>query len=269
MLQKLNRREVKQMARRSIWKGAITFGMVAIPSKLYSATEDADISLHQYHKDCGSRISMPKYCGTCQKMLASADITKGYEVGDSYVPLSEQDFQSLPLKSVKTIEVVEFVDETQIDIRCYEKPYFLASDEGGYKAYKLFVHAMAESKLVAVAKLCYRERERLALVRPYQGVMMLQTLRYADELRDFSDLKPMEYPVSDKELDLAVSLVKAMASPQFDLGKYHDEYRQALEKLIEAKIAGEVLPVAQEAPAPVSDVADALLASLKLVEAKR
>ncbi len=257
------------MARRSIWKGAITFGMVAIPSKLYSATEDVDISLHQYHKECGCRISMPKYCGTCQKMLATADITKGYEVGDSYVPLTESDFQSLPLKSVKTIEVVEFVDESQIDIRCYDKPYFLGSDEGGYKAYRLFVQAMAESKLVAVAKLAYRERERLAIVRPYQGVMMLQTLRYAEELKDCSDLKPPEYAISEKEQNLAVSLVKAMAVPQFDLSKYHDEYRQALEKLIEAKIAGEALPVAQESPAPVSDVADALLASLKLVEAKR
>ncbi len=257
------------MARRSIWKGAITFGMVAIPSKLYSATEDTDISLHQYHKECGRRISMPKYCGTCQKMLTTADITKGYEVGDSYVPLTESDFQSLPLKSVKTIEVVEFVDESQIDIRCYDKPYFLGSDEGGYKAYRLFVMAMAEAKLVAVAKLAYREREHLAIVRPYQGVMLLQLLRYADELKDCSDLKPMDYVISDKEINLAVSLVKAMAVPQFDLAKYHDEYRQALEKLIEAKIAGEVLPVAQEAPAPVSDVADALLASLKLVEAKR
>ena len=257
------------MARRSIWKGAISFGMVAIPSKLYSATEDTDISLHQYHKECGSRISMPKYCGTCQKMLTTADITRGYEVGDSYVPLTEADFQSLPLKSVKTIEVVEFVDENQIDLRCYDKPYFLASDEGGYKAYKLFVQAMAEAKLVAVAKLAYLEKERLSVVRPYQGVMMLQTLRYAEELKDFADLRPVEYPVSDKELNLAVSLVKAMAVPQFDLTKYHDEYRQALERLIEAKIAGEALPVAQEAPAPVSDVADALLASLKLVEAKR
>ena len=257
------------MARRSIWKGAITFGMVAIPSKLYSATEDVDISLHQYHKDCGRRISMPKYCGTCQKMLATADITKGYEVRDSYVPLTESDFQSLPLKSIKTIEVVEFVDESQIDIRCYDKPYFLGSDEGGYKAYRLFVQAIAESKLVAVAKLAYRERERLAIVRPYQGVMMLQTLRYAEELKDCSDLKPPEYAISEKEQNLAVSLVKAMAVPQFDLSKYHDEYCQALEKLIEAKIAGEALPVAQEGPTPVSDVADALLASLKLVEAKR
>ncbi len=258
------------MARRSMWKGAITFGMVAIPAKLFSATEDTDISLHQYHRDCGSRISMPRYCSTCQKMLTTADITKGYEVGDSYVPLTEADFQSLPLKSAKTIEVVEFVDAGQIDIRCYDKPYFLAADEGGNKAYRLFVQAMAEAHLVAVAKLCYRERESLVAVRPYQGVMMLQTLRYAEEMKDCSDLRPQEYPMSQKELDLALSLVKAMAVSQFDLGKYHDEYHQALEKLIEAKIAGEALPVAREAPAaPVSDVADALLASLKLVEAKR
>jgi len=257
------------MARRSIWKGAISFGMVAIPAKLYSATEDQKISLHQYHKECGTRISMPKLCRQCGKELQTVDIVKGYEVGDSYVPLTEEDFQNLPLKSLKTIEVVEFINPDQVDVRAYDSSYFLAADTGGDKAYSLFLLAMAEANLVAVAKLGYREREHLAVVRPYQGVMMLQTLRYADELRPFDDLKPVERPISNKEMELAVSLVKAMATPQFDPGKYHDEYRQALEKLIEAKIAGEALPVVQEAPAAVSDVADALLTSLKLVEAKR
>ena len=127
------------MARRSIWKGAITFGMVAIPTKLYSATEDAMISLHQYHRECGSRISMPKFCSHCQQMLQPDDITKGYEVRDGYVPLSEQDFQTLPLKSVKTIEVVEFVGASQTDIRCYGKPYFLAADEAGHKVHCLHI----------------------------------------------------------------------------------------------------------------------------------
>lgn len=253
------------MAQRSIWKGAITFGMVSIPSKLYSATDDARISLHQYHKECGSRISMPKYCNTCQAMLTSADITKGYEIGDGYVPLSEADFQSLPLKSVKTVEVVEFVDATQIDIRCYDKPYFLAADEAGHKAYKLLLLAMEKANVVAVAKLTYREREHLAIICPYDGVLLLQTLRYADELRDYNDLRPKEYPISEREVELALSLVKAMSVTQFELGKYHNEYRHALEKLIEAKIAGEVLPVAEEQPALVADVAEALLASLELV----
>lgn len=256
------------MARRSIWKGAISFGMVVIPSKLYSATEDQKISLHQYHKDCGSRISMPKVCPTCEKKLETADIIKGYEVGDSYIPLTEQDFQSLPLKSLKTVEVVEFISPDQVDIRAFDSCYFLASDTGGDKAYRLFLQAMAEANLVAVAKLGYREREHLALVRPYQGVMLLQTLRYADEMRPFDDLKPTAYAISDKELNLALTLVKAMAVPNFDLTKYHDEYREALEKLIEAKISGEALPVAEAPLPPVADVADALLKSIELVSSK-
>jgi len=256
------------MARRSIWKGAVTFGMVSIPSKLYSATDDPRVSLHQYHKDCGSRISMPKYCNTCQAMLQSADITKGYEIGEGYVPLSEADFQSLPLKSVKTVEVVEFVDVSQIDVRCYDKPYFLGADEAGHKAYKLLLLAMEKANVVAVAKLTYREREHLAIIRPYDGVLLLQTLHYADELRDYSDLRPKEYPISEREVELALSLVKAMSASQFEYGKYHNEYRHALERLIEAKIAGEVLPVAEEQPAPVADVADALLASLEMVGSK-
>lgn len=256
------------MARRSIWKGAVTFGMVSIPSKLYSATDDARISLHQYHRECGSRISMPKYCPNCQQMLQAADITKGYEVGEGYVPLSEQDFQSLPLKSVKTVEVVEFVEASQIDIRCYEKPYFLAADEAGHKAYKLLLMTMEKANLVAIAKLTYREREHLAIIRPYDGVMLLQTMHYAEELRDYEDLRPHEYLISDREMELAETLVKAMSTAQFELGKYHNEYNHALEQLIEAKIAGEVLPTAGPEMAPVADVADALLASIKLVGSK-
>ena len=256
------------MARRSIWKGAIIFGMVSIPSKLYSATEDARISLHQYHRECGSRISMPKYCPNCQRMLQTEDITKGYEVGEGYVPLSEVDFQSLPLKSVKTIEVVEFVDASQVDIRCYDKPYFLAADEAGHKAYKLFLLAMEQTNLAAVAKLTYREREHLAIIRVYDGVMLLQTIRYADELREYDDLRPHEYPISEKEMELALTLVRAMAASQFELDNYQNEYRQALERLIEAKIAGEVLPTPETELAPPADVADALLASLELVGSK-
>jgi DNA end-binding protein Ku len=256
------------MARRSIWKGAINFAMVSIPCKLYSATDELKISLHQYHRDCGSRISMPKFCPGCNKMLEAQDITKGYEVGEGYVPVSEADLQSLPLKSVKAIEVVEFVDGGQIDIRCYDKPYFLAADEVGHRAYKLFLMAMEKANLVAVAKLAYREREHLAVVRPYSGVMLLQTLHYADELRDYDDLRPREPLISQKEVELTTNLVKAMSVPQFELAKYHDEYREALEKLIEARIAGEVLPTVEAQPAPVSDVAEALIASLNLIQSR-
>jgi DNA end-binding protein Ku len=186
------------------------------------------------------------------------------------VPVSEADLQSLPLKSVKAIEVVEFVNESQIDIRCYDKPYFLAADEVGHRAYKLFLMAMEKTNLVAVAKLAYREREHLAIVRPYDGIMLLQTIHYTDELKGYDDLISSKQPfISEKEVELTTNLVKAMSVPQFELEKYHDEYREALEKLIEAKIAGEVLPTVEAQPAPISDVAEALIASLDLVQARK
>jgi len=254
------------MARRSIWKGAITFGMVSIPSKLYSATDDARINLHQYHKSCGSRISMPKYCPNCEQMLDAADITKGYEVGEGYVPLTEQDFATLPLKSVKQIEVVEFVPDSQLDSRWYEKSYYIGVDGAGHKAYRLLMLAMEQAGMVAVAKLAYREREHLCIIRSHDGVLLLQNLLYADQIRDYADLRPHEYAISDKEMELARALIKAMTVSEFDHSKYHDEYRHALEQLIEAKLAGEVLPVPDEGQkAPVEDVAAALLASLDMV----
>ena len=256
---------------RSIWKGSITFGMVSIPSKLYSATSDQDVGLHQYHKACNGRVRQPKYCPQCEAMLETADITKGYELGDgSFVPLSEADLASLPLKSIKKIEVVEFVPASQIDTRGVAKSYFVGVGEPeGHKAYQLLLLAMEKANLVAVAKLGYREKEHLTTIRPYDGVLLLQTLLYAEDLRSYDDFKPQEYPISDREIELAVSLVKAMASSEFHLENYQNEYQKALQSLIEAKLIGEALPTAEEEAPPVEDVAEALLASLELVGAKK
>ena len=251
---------------RSIWKGTITFGMVSIPTKLHSATEDVKAELHLYHHKCGSRISMPKFCPICEVKLEPDQIVKGYQAGDTYVPLTEQDFQSLPLRSVKTVEVVEFVKPEQIDLRCYNKPYFLAADTGGNKAYRLLLMAMAETHLVGVAKFTYREREHLAIISPYSGVLMLHTIRYANELRPYDELKPEQRAfgdeISNREMGLAATLVKSMAAETFDLAKYHNDYNEALERLIEAKLAGEALPVMDEVKATISDVEEALKASL-------
>lgn len=255
---------------RSIWKGSITFGMVSIPSKLYSATSDQDVSLHQYHKACNSRVKQPRYCPTCEAFLETSDITKGYELSDgSFVPLSEGDLASLPLKSIKKIDVVEFVTADQLDVRGIVKSYFVGVGEPeGHKAYKLLLLAMATANLVAVAKLGYREKEHLTIIRPYHGVLLLQTLLYPVDLRPYEEFKPQEYPISDKEEEMAVALVKAMASDDFHLENYENEYQKALQTLIEAKAAGETLPTAEEETAPVADVAEALLASLKLVGEK-
>ena len=252
---------------RSIWKGSINFGMVAIPAKLYTATDDKRVSFHQIHAECGSRIQMPKWCPNCQRKLEAQEIKKGYEIGENqHIILEEQDFQSLPLKSLKTIEITEFTDRSWIDVRCFDACYFLTCEDTGAKAFTLFLKAMEKSNLVAIAKLTYREREHLASIRPYDGVMLLHTLHYAEELRPYDELKPRQVELSDKEMELALMLVDKMRG-EFELGKYHDDYREALEKLIEAKLAGEVITAPAEKP-PVTDVAEALLQSLQLTGVK-
>jgi len=241
--------------------------MVAIPAKLYTATDDKRVSFHQYHADCGSRVQMPKWCPVCERKIEISEIKKGYEISESqHIILEEADFESLPLRSLKQIEVVEFTDRSRIDIRSFDACYFLACEDTGAKAFTLFLKAMAEANLVAIAKLTYREKEHLASIRPYNGLMLLHTLHYADELRPYEDLKPRAVELSDKEMELAKMLIDRMKG-EFNPTKYHDDYREALEKLVEAKIAGKVLPVEAERPA-VSDVADALLASLNMVGAK-
>jgi len=252
---------------RSIWKGSINFGMVAIPAKLYTATDDKRVSFHQIHRDCQSRIQMPKWCPKCERRVEATELVKGYELNkEQYITLEEQDFQSLPLRTLKTIEVVEFTDRSRIDIRCFDTCYFLTCEDTGAKAFTLFLKAMEKANLVAVAKLTYREREHLASIRPYDGVMLLQTLHYADELRPYDELKPRAVSLSEQEMELALMLIDKMRG-DFELGKYHDDYREALERLIEAKLAGQVITAPAE-PAPVADVADALLKSLQLVGAK-
>ena len=253
---------------RSIWKGTINFGMVAIPAKLYTATDDKRVSFHQIHADCGSRIQMPKWCPNCEKRLEAHEIKKGYELGtDQHIILDEADFQSLPLNSLKQIEVVEFVPSAEIDIRAFDECYFLSCEDTGAKAFTLFLKAMEMANLVGIAKLTYREREHLSAIRAYDGVMLLQTLHYADELRLYDELKPREVALSEKEMELAQMLIDKMKG-SFDLTEYHDDYREALERLIEAKIAGEAIPVVAGKPA-VADVADALLQSINLVGTKK
>lgn len=252
---------------RSIWKGSINFGMVAIPAKLFTSTDDKRVSFHQYHSECQSRLQMPKWCPVCERKVEQTEIKRGYEISDTqHIILEEQDFQSLPLKSLKQIEVVKFVDGARIDIRAITDCYFLSCEDIGAKAFVLFLKAMESANLVAIAKLTYREREHLSAIRPYNGIMLLQTLHYADELRPFDELRPRQVAVSDREMEMALALIKAMTG-EFDLAEFHDDYREALGKLIEAKLNGETITAPAE-QAPVKDVADALIESLNLLGVK-
>jgi len=229
------------------------------------------VSFHLVHRDCRSRIQLPKWCPACERKLEPAEIQRVYEYAKGqYVPMEDADFQALPLKTLKTVEVVEFVDPSGIDPRVFEKSYFLAPDEMGGKAFRLLLRAMEETGLSAVAKLAYREREHLSLLRPYGKLLLLQTLFYADELRDPNAIPVPEVAVSERELSMALNLVNALKTDGFDLCRYEDDYRQALYRMIEARIAGEEIERV-EAPAPTEamELETSLMASIEAILARK
>ncbi|KKK90934.1 hypothetical protein LCGC14_2718040, partial [marine sediment metagenome] len=173
------------MAIRSVWKGAVGFGMVSIPVKLYGAVGEEDVLFNQLHWDCNTRIQMPRWCPTCDEKVETADIVKGYPLGDDrYVVVDAEELAALKVKSIKAIEVVEFVDGSSIDPRHYDKPYFMAPDVGGGKAFTLLLKGMEHVGRVAVAKVSMRGREHLCTIRPFGDLLLLQTLLWADELRE-------------------------------------------------------------------------------------
>ncbi|MBA7689299.1 Non-homologous end joining protein Ku [subsurface metagenome] len=258
------------MAPRSMWKGALGFGMVAIPVKLYSATEEKAVHFNQLHKDCQTRIQMPRYCPTCQKNLEASEIVKGYPVGDNqFVLMEEADFASLPVKSLKSIDVVAFVEGGQIDPRHYKSSYFVAPDDAGVKAFSLFLQAMGKVNMIGICKLGYREREHLATIRAYGGVILLQTLYYTDELRKADEVTPKLVDVSDREMEMAITLLQTLQTPTPNLDQYKDEYRETLLKVIEAKLNGVTLTVEAPTEAPKMDIMDALMASINQAQEKK
>jgi len=258
------------MAPRAIWKGDLGFGIVNVPVKLYSATEEKTVHFNQLHRDCQSRIQMPRWCPTCDRKVEMAEIVKGYPVGDNqYVLMEEQDFASLPVKSLKTIDVMAFVDESQIDPRHYNKAYFIAPEDAGVKAFSLFLQAMEKVNKVGMAKLGYREREHLASIRAFQGVILLQTLYYADELRSAEELKPKSVEVSEKELEMAITLLNTLAMDKINMAMFGDAYREALLGVIEAKLNGETITFEAPQEEPKMDLMDALVASINAAQSDK
>ena len=255
---------------RSVWKGTIAFGLVAIPCKLYSATEDKRVSFNLVHRQCQSRIQLPKWCPTCNRKLDAEELQRVFEVSKGqYVFMEDSDFEKLPLQSLKTVKLLEFVPPEGIDPRIFEKSYFLAPDDLGATPFGLLREAMAKAGLWAVAKLGYRERDHLSLMRPFKDVLLLQTCFYPDELRDATGLASLQQAmVTEQERQMALQLVSALKVEKFDPAKYHDEYRSALYRLIEAKQAGTVLEV-EKAAAPTTDLSASLKASIEAILAAK
>ncbi|MDR7085432.1 DNA end-binding protein Ku [Aeromicrobium panaciterrae] len=221
---------------RSIWKGAISFGLVNVPIKLYSATESHDVSLHQVHNKDGGRIRYQRRCEVCEKVVAYEDIDKAYDDGSRTVVLTDEDFQSLPAEYTREIEVLEFVPDDQIDPIRYDRSYFLEPEDQALKPYVLLRKALEDSDRTAIVTFAMRQKTRLAALRVRDGVLILQTMLWDDEVREV-DFPILEETVriSAKERDMAAQLVDSLAA-DFQSSDFKDDYQEQLRTLVEAKL---------------------------------
>src|SRR3954454_23334910 len=261
---------------RSIWTGTISFGLVTVPVKMYSAVSRKSVRFHQLNKATGSRIAQKRVDPTTGDEVDYGDIVKGYELApDRYVIIEPEELESLDPKKTKTIDILDFVSLDEIDPIFYDHPYYLAPGTGGAKPYKLLLEAMKETNKVGIAKVVIRQKENLVALRPMEGlteasppVLAMATMIFADELVDpkrIDDL-PEDVEITSRERDIAEQLVESLAGP-FEPDKYTDEYRNQVLEMIERKAAGEEIAVQPqvEEEAPVPDLMAALKASLDAV----
>ena len=259
---------------RSIWKGALTFGLVNVPVKVYSATEDHDVSLHQVHATDGGRIRYQRICEIDGEVVPYSDIDKAYDDGERTVVLTSDDFAALPSERSREIEVVEFVPTEQIDLLTLDKAYYLEPDSKSPKAYVLLRQTLEQTDRTAIVRFALRQKTRLAALRVRGDVLVLQTLLWADEVREAS-FPVLDEPVkiSSKELELSASLVDSFSS-DFDPGEFTDEYQKELRTLIDAKLEkGDAFDTAEtfgeKADAEGGEVIDLMAALRASVEKSR
>ena len=249
---------------RAIWSGSISFGMVSIPVKLFGATESKDISFNLLHATCGTRLQQRRWCPTDEVDVPWNETARGYEYAKGqYVKLTEEDFERLPLPSKHTIDLSAFVDEKEIDPVYYERSYYLEPGDRAEKPYALLLKALEKKGLTAIATITIRKKEQLCAIRAHEGTIMLETLYYPDEIRLERGMDLTSVKVSDRELEMAFTLIDIFRKP-FEPSEYHDHYREALAELIEAKLEGKQVvkaPAARETR--VLDLADALKRSVE------
>jgi DNA end-binding protein Ku len=250
---------------RAMWRGEISFGLVMIPVRLYAATEHKDVTFRQVHRVDGGRIRFRRICSIDGEEVPFSDVAKGYELPDGEtVVLTDEDLADLPLPTTHSIEVLHFSPLEQVDPIMWERSYYTEPDPKGVRAYALLRDALERSGMVAVAKVALRNRETLAVLRTRNGVLVMVTLLWPDEVRipDFEFLDE-DIEVRSQELRMATSLIDSM-TVDFDPSEYTDQYREALQQLVEAKIEGHEVahPPPPKEEAEVTSLADALRASL-------
>jgi DNA end-binding protein Ku len=258
---------------RSIWTGAISFGLVTVPVKLYSAVNRKTVRFNQLNAKTGSRIAQKRVDASTGEEVNYEDLVKGYEIAsDRYVVIDPSELESVQPEKTKTIDIEDFVDLTEIDPIFYDHPYYLTPGTGGAKPYRLLLEAMRETNKVAIAKVVIRQKESLVAIRalPDHDVLEMATMLFADEVVDPERLDDLpeadDVKTNERELDIAKQLVDSLAGP-FEPEKYHDTYREAVLAMIEKKAAGEEIVVqeVEEETAPVPDLMSALKASLDAV----
>jgi DNA end-binding protein Ku len=253
----------------TVWKGHLTFGLLSLPVKLYSAARSETVSFNQLHKADHSRVKQVLYCQLEDKPIQRSDIVKGYEYEkDKYVVIDDEEIKKVAPKTAKTMEVLEFVKTTEVDPIFFDASYYLAPDEAGEKPYSLLFEALRQSGCVGVAKIAMHNREHIVILRPGARGILLHTMYYEDEIRQVEEFRTDTSKVQDKELALAKMLIESLLAP-FEPGKYKDNYRENLLSMIKAKVEGKeiVEPAAPAHKAPVIDILEAL--KMSLAEAKK
>ena len=254
---------------RSIWKGAVSFGMVSIPIKLYTATEEKDVAFHLLHKKDGERIKTQRYCPADEAVVEWNDVVRGYEISpDQYVIMTPEDFEKVPVDTTHTIEITDFVPQQQIDPIYYQRTYYLEPEKVGGKPFALLREVLQDSKLVALAKVTLRQKEQLCTLRLYENTIVLETMLYSDEIRSTEDLAVPDVDIGDRELKMAKSLVE-MLTGDFEPEKYQDNYREALLELIERKAEGEEIKRPKPVAGKVTDLMEALRQSIESARTDR
>ena len=255
---------------RSIWNGAITFGLITIPVGLYSAIEEKDIRFNQLHSSDNGRIRYKRFCSACEQEVPMDEIVKGYEYEKgSYVVFTPEELDQIPAESIKAIDVVSFVPLDQIDPIYFKKPYYLAPEPSGIKAYKLLQQALGDSGRVGLAKITLREKEQLATLRVKDGVFVLETMHWPDEIRppEFEELEKNP-EIRQQEVEMAQSLIDNLTE-SFSPEEFVDAYRQRLEEAVAAKVEGREIAITPERePTQVMDLMEALKASVDATKKK-
>src|SRR5919199_2731402 len=252
---------------RSIWTGAISFGLVNVPVKLYSAVSKKTVRFHQLHDKDGVRIQQKRVCPADGEEVPYENVVKGYEITpDQYVVVEPAELEAIEPRKTKTIDIEDFVDLAEIDPLYYDHPYYLLPGTGAAKPYKLLVTAMEDAQKVAIARVVIRQKEQLVAIRPADGVLAMSTMNFADEVVDpdkFDETPGDDVDTSKREVEMARQLIDSLSS-EWEPEKYHDTYRERVLELIEQKAQGKEIAVQPvEEPQPVPDLMAALEASVK------